>query len=139
MRILRLRSSDLLEATQPADGRGGIQFLVGLPLGFSGGRQGFRVKRKGLSGCTAASGDAWRVICGPFRAEGWAQFSGGSHMSPLVEPGSQKLRIRPKTSRKLQTEAGTPLTPLHASLGKVVIQVISGRLDDLPLEFKKLH
>ena len=108
MRILRLRSSDLLEATHSAAGRGGIQLLVGLPLGFSGGRQGFRVERKGLSGCTAASGDAWSVICGPFRAEGWAELSGVSHMSPLVEPGSQKLRIRPKTSRKLQTEPGTP-------------------------------
>ena len=84
-----------------ADGRGGIQVLVGLPLGFS-------MERKGLAGCMAASGDAWRVICVPFRADGRAEFSGGSHMSPLVLPGSQKLRIRPKTSRKLQMEPRTP-------------------------------
>ena len=118
MRKLRLRSSDLFETTQQGDGSGGIQFLAGLPLGFSGGRQGFRVEHKDLAGCMAASGDAWRVTCVPFRADGQAELSGGSHMSPLVLPGSQKLRIRPKMSRKLQTESRAPPDSSPRSLGE---------------------
>ena len=76
------------------------------------------MEHKDLAGCMAASGDSWRVTCVPFRADGQAELSGGSHMSPLVLPGSQKLRTRPKMSRKLQTESRAPPDSSPRSLGE---------------------
>lgn len=111
------------KATQPASGRIGIQILVCLFLGH-----GVGMEQKDLVGDRAAPGNAWhgwRVVHVPSKSlmvgRSWQE----ELMSSLAKPGSKKLRIGPKASRKPEAKPAVPpdssSSALHPSLGKVVI------------------
>lgn len=59
-------------------------------------------------------------------------------MSPLVQPGSERLRIGPKTLRKLQAEPGPP-PGFSPFLGRGSDPSRLRNLGYTPLELQKLH